>query len=90
MALSGGVLKNVVIYFVYLAVWLFLSCSVIVYNKYIMDRKLYGWPFPISLTMIHMAFYSTLAFLLVRVFKVELLRLWFQVEAAESAAFFCR
>jgi hypothetical protein len=70
MALSGGVLKNVVVSFVYLAVWLFLSCSVIVYNKYIMDRKLYGWPFPISLTMIHMAFCSTLAFLLVRVFKV--------------------
>ncbi|XP_062147602.1 probable sugar phosphate/phosphate translocator At4g32390 [Alnus glutinosa] len=70
MALSEGVLKKVVLSFTYLTIWLFLSCSVIVYNKYIMDRKLYNWPFPISLTMIHMAFCSTLAYLLVRVFKV--------------------
>ncbi|KAJ7538862.1 hypothetical protein O6H91_11G065900 [Diphasiastrum complanatum] len=31
---------------------------------------MYNWPYPISLTMIHMAFCSTLAFLLVRVFKL--------------------
>ncbi|GFP94738.1 probable sugar phosphate/phosphate translocator at4g32390 [Phtheirospermum japonicum] len=43
---------------------------VIVYNKYILDRKMYDWPYPVSLTMIHMAFCSSLAFLLVRVFKV--------------------
>lgn len=42
----------------------------IVYNKYILDRKLYNWPYPISLTIIHMAFCSSLAYLLVRVFKV--------------------
>ncbi|KAH0683453.1 hypothetical protein KY290_022056 [Solanum tuberosum] len=47
-----------------------ISFTVIVYNKYILDRKLYGWPFPISLAMIHMTFCSSLAFLLVRVFKV--------------------
>ncbi|KAL7093573.1 hypothetical protein ACP275_11G047200 [Erythranthe tilingii] len=42
---------------------------VIVYNKYILDRKMYNWPYPISLTMIHMSFCSSLAYLLVRVFK---------------------
>ncbi|KAH7434713.1 hypothetical protein KP509_06G031700 [Ceratopteris richardii] len=31
---------------------------------------MYDWPYPISLTMIHMGFCSTLAFLLVRVFKL--------------------
>ncbi|KAH7294512.1 hypothetical protein KP509_27G004000 [Ceratopteris richardii] len=31
---------------------------------------MYDWPYPISLTMIHMAFCSTLAFLLVRIFKI--------------------
>jgi hypothetical protein len=41
-----------------------------VYNKYILDPKMYGWPFPISLTMIHMAFCATLAAALVRVLRV--------------------
>ncbi|CAN4081544.1 unnamed protein product [Withania somnifera] len=69
-ALSNGVVKKIILSYTYVAVWIFLSFTVIVYNKYILDRKLYGWPFPISLTMIHMTFCSSLAFLLVRVFKV--------------------
>lgn len=70
MALSEGVIKKVLVSYAYVAIWICLSFSVIVYNKYILDRKLYNWPFPISLTMIHMLFCSTLAYLLVRVFKV--------------------
>jgi|UniRef100_A0A2N9I8F1 drug/metabolite transporter (DMT)-like permease len=70
MALSEGVVKKVLLSYSYVGIWIFLSFSVIVYNKYILDRKLYNWPFPISLTMIHMAFCSSLAYLLVRVFKV--------------------
>ncbi|KAG2718744.1 hypothetical protein I3760_03G234400 [Carya illinoinensis] len=70
MALSDGVVKNVLLSYLYVLIWICLSFSVIVYNKYILDRKLYNWPFPISLTMIHMAFCSALAYLLVRVFKV--------------------
>ncbi|CAI5487580.1 unnamed protein product [Closterium sp. Naga37s-1] len=50
--------------------WIVLSFSVIIFNKYILDRRLLNWPFPISLTMIHMAFCSSLAFLLVNVFRV--------------------
>ncbi|KAH7546404.1 hypothetical protein FEM48_Zijuj01G0197100 [Ziziphus jujuba var. spinosa] len=69
-ALSEGVVKNVLLSYAYVSVWIFLSFTVIVYNKYILDRKMYNWPFPISLTMIHMAFCSSLAYLLVRVFKV--------------------
>ncbi|KAK4415529.1 putative sugar phosphate/phosphate translocator [Sesamum alatum] len=69
-ALSEGVLKKIVLSYTYVAIWIFLSFTVIVYNKYILDRKLYNWPYPISLTMIHMAFCSSLAYLLVRIFKV--------------------
>ncbi|WOK99126.1 putative sugar phosphate/phosphate translocator [Canna indica] len=54
----------------YVAIWIFLSFTVIVYNKYILDPKMYNWPFPISLTMIHMVFCSSLAILLVRVLRL--------------------
>ncbi|XP_031252661.1 probable sugar phosphate/phosphate translocator At5g25400 isoform X2 [Pistacia vera] len=67
--LSHGVLKKVILVYAYVALWIFLSFTVIVYNKYILDPKMYNWPFPISLTLIHMAFCSTLAFVLVRVLK---------------------
>ncbi|QCD80678.1 probable sugar phosphate/phosphate translocator At4g32390 [Vigna unguiculata] len=70
MAVSDGVVRKIVLSYTYVAIWIFLSFTVIVYNKYILDRKMYNWPFPISLTMIHMAFCSSLAYLLVRVFKL--------------------
>ncbi|KAG6409492.1 hypothetical protein SASPL_127532 [Salvia splendens] len=69
-ALSDGVVKKIMLSYMYVAIWIFLSFTVIVYNKYILDRKLYNWPFPISLTMIHMAFCSSLAFAAVRVFRL--------------------
>ena len=50
------------------SVWIVLSAGVILFNKYILS--VYGFPFPIALTMIHMAFCSMLAFVLVRVAKV--------------------
>lgn len=64
--MSESVLKKVLMSYAYVGIWIFLSFTVIVYNKYILDRKLYNWPFPISLTMIHMAFCSSLAFVLVK------------------------
>ncbi|XP_073130563.1 probable sugar phosphate/phosphate translocator At2g25520 [Henckelia pumila] len=69
-ALSDGVVKKIILSYTYVSVWIFLSFTVIVYNKYILDHKLYNWPFPISLTMIHMAFCSSLAFAAVRLFKI--------------------
>lgn len=69
-ALSEGVVKKIVVSYTYVAIWIFLSFTVIVFNKYILDRKMFNWPFPISLTMIHMAFCSSIAYLLVRVFRV--------------------
>ncbi|KAL0648165.1 hypothetical protein Bca4012_046456 [Brassica carinata] len=67
--LSDSVIKKIVLSYSYVAIWIFLSFTVIVYNKYILDKKMYNWPFPISLTMIHMSFCSTLAVLLIKVFK---------------------
>ncbi|KAJ8467475.1 hypothetical protein OPV22_030027 [Ensete ventricosum] len=67
---GGGVVRKVLLSYAYVAIWIFLSFTVIVYNKYILDPKMYNWPFPISLTMVHMAFCSSLAFLLVRVLRL--------------------
>jgi drug/metabolite transporter (DMT)-like permease len=69
-AMSDGVLRKILLSYTYVAIWIFLSFSVIVYNKYILDPKMYNWPFPISLTMIHMGFCSTLAFFIIRVFRL--------------------
>ncbi|KAG6489682.1 probable sugar phosphate/phosphate translocator At2g25520 [Zingiber officinale] len=65
-----GVVRKVLLAYAYVAIWIFLSFTVIVYNKYILDPKMYNWPFPISLTMIHMAFCSSVAFLLIRVLRL--------------------
>jgi drug/metabolite transporter (DMT)-like permease len=67
---SNELLKKVILSYTYVGIWIFFSFTVIIFNKYILDRKMYNWPYPVSLTMIHMAFSSGLAFLLVRVFKV--------------------
>lgn len=69
-SLSESVVRKIMVSYAYVGVWIFLSFTVIVYNKYILDRKMYNWPFPISLTMIHMSFCASLAFLLVRVLRV--------------------
>ncbi|KAF5186791.1 Solute carrier family 35 member c2 [Thalictrum thalictroides] len=68
-SLSESVVKKVLLSYAYVGIWIFLSFTVIVYNKYILDKKMYNWPFPISLTMIHMSFCSFLAFLLIKVFN---------------------
>ena len=67
---TSGLIRKIMLSYLYVGLWIFLSFTVIIFNKYILDKKLYGWPFPISLTMIHMAFCSVLAFILIRVFKI--------------------
>lgn len=69
-SVNDNVLKKVLLSYTYVSIWIFLSFSFIVFNKYILDRKMFNWPFPISLTMIHMAFCSFLAIVLVRVLKL--------------------
>ena len=48
----------------YVALWITLSGAVIMYNKWILVY--YGFPFPITLTMWHMAFSALLATIAVK------------------------
>ena len=42
----------------YVGLWITLSAGVILHNKWILTES--GFPFPVALTMIHMAFCSSL------------------------------
>jgi len=65
---SSNILEEALATYTYVGLWIGLSAGVILYNKYVLT--VFGFPFPVALTMIHMAFCSSLAFLLVRVFAV--------------------
>ncbi|KAG6726175.1 hypothetical protein I3842_02G068400 [Carya illinoinensis] len=56
--------------YLYLLIYILLSSGVILYNKWVLSPKYFNFPFPITLTMIHMGFSGAVAFFLVRVFKV--------------------
>ncbi|XVE82363.1 hypothetical protein DITRI_Ditri15bG0142400 [Diplodiscus trichospermus] len=62
--------KPLVLTYFYLLIYVLLSSGVILYNKWVLSPKYFNFPFPITLTMIHMAFSGLIAFFLVRVFKV--------------------
>ena len=63
-----GIIEEALVAYTYVGVWIGMSAGVILYNKYILT--VFGFPFPVALTMIHMAFCSALAFVLVRVLGV--------------------
>lgn len=52
----------------YIVVWMAFSIALILSNKWLLAFR--GFPFPIALTMFHMAFCSTLAALFIKVFHV--------------------
>ncbi|KNA05546.1 hypothetical protein SOVF_189350 [Spinacia oleracea] len=56
--------------YLYLLMYILLSSGVILYNKWVLSPKYFNFPFPITLTMVHMGFSGVVAFFLVRVFKV--------------------
>ncbi|XP_058210825.1 probable sugar phosphate/phosphate translocator At1g48230 isoform X2 [Rhododendron vialii] len=62
--------KSLLLTYLYLLIYITLSSGVILYNKWVLSPKYFNFPFPITLTMIHMGFSGAVAFLLVRVFKV--------------------
>ena len=64
-SLASQVLLNLA----YVSVWIGLSGTVILYNKWILAY--YGFPYPIALTIWHMTFSSGLAFAVVRLGYVE-------------------
>lgn len=62
--------KSLVLTYLYLLIYISLSSGVILYNKWVLSTKHFNFPFPITLTMIHMGFSGAVAFILVRVLKV--------------------
>ena len=53
----------------YVALWIFLSATVIMYNKWVLSFS--GFPYPVALTLWHMFFCSALAFGVVKLGYVE-------------------
>nr|XP_029119005.1 probable sugar phosphate/phosphate translocator At3g17430 isoform X2 [Elaeis guineensis] len=74
--------KQLLLIYFYLLIYICLSSGVILYNKWVLSPKYFKFPFPITLTMIHMGFSGVVAFLLVRVFKVVApVKMTFQIYA---------
>jgi hypothetical protein len=53
----------------YVTIWIALSATVILYNKYILTWG--NFPYPVALTLWHMAFCSTLAFAIIKLGYVQ-------------------
>uniref|UniRef100_A0A061RF95 Plastidic phosphate translocator-like protein n=1 Tax=Tetraselmis sp. GSL018 TaxID=582737 RepID=A0A061RF95_9CHLO len=64
MALTGAQIISVATVYGYVAIWIGLSGAVILFNKWIL--AFYGFPYPIALTMMHMGFCSTVAFVMIK------------------------
>lgn len=62
------VIREVIKSYTYVVLWMSVSIAVIMFNKWLLAYS--GFPFPIALTLWHMAFCSTVGILAVRVFKV--------------------
>ncbi|KAJ9696782.1 hypothetical protein PVL29_008811 [Vitis rotundifolia] len=62
--------KQLLLTYLYLLVYILLSSGVILYNKWVLSPKYFNFPYPITLTMIHMGFSGAVAFFLIRVMKV--------------------
>lgn len=62
--------KSLMLTYLYLLVYILLSSGVILYNKWVLSPNYFNFPFPITLTMIHMGFSGAVAFFLVRIVKV--------------------
>ena len=67
-AARRAVAREVFASYAYVGIWMSISVAVIMFNKWLLAFS--GFPYPIALTMWHMAFCSTVAFLAVRVFGV--------------------
>eukprot|EP00798_Chlamydomonas_sp_ICE-L_P024449 gene24449-10049_t len=62
------VMQEVIKAYSYVVMWMSISISVIMFNKWVLAYS--GFPFPIALTLWHMTFCSAVGFLAVRVFRV--------------------
>ncbi|CAM0875273.1 unnamed protein product [Alopecurus aequalis] len=74
--------RQLLLTYLYLLIYICLSSGVILFNKWVLSPKYFKFPFPITLTMIHMAFSGVVSFFLVRVFKVVApVKMTFQIYA---------
>ncbi|KQK13545.1 probable sugar phosphate/phosphate translocator At3g17430 [Brachypodium distachyon] len=74
--------RQLLLTYLYLLIYICLSSGVILFNKWVLSPKYFKFPFPITLTMIHMAFSGVVTFFLVRVFKVVApVKMTFQIYA---------
>jgi hypothetical protein len=64
-ASQSKVIREIVRSYTYVIIWMGISISVIVFNKWILAYS--GFPFPITLTIWHMFFCSSVGFIAVRV-----------------------
>ncbi|KAI3469215.1 hypothetical protein Pfo_025878 [Paulownia fortunei] len=62
--------RSLALTYLYLLIYITLSSGVILYNKWVLSPTYFNFPFPITLTMLHMGFSGAAAFFLVRIFKV--------------------
>ncbi|KAJ7517628.1 hypothetical protein O6H91_21G032200 [Diphasiastrum complanatum] len=62
--------RSLLLTYCFLAIYICLSSGVILFNKWVLSTKHFGFPFPITLTMLHMGFSGSVAFILVRILKV--------------------
>ncbi len=67
--MSPAIVAEAMKSYFYVIVWMSISITVILFNKWLLAYA--GFPFPISLTLWHMFFCSVVGFLCVRVFKVS-------------------
>ncbi|XP_057965934.1 probable sugar phosphate/phosphate translocator At3g17430 isoform X2 [Malania oleifera] len=62
--------KELLLTYLYLLIYILLSSGVILYNKWVLSPKYFNFPYPITLTMIHMGFSGVVALFLIRILKV--------------------
>lgn len=56
--------------YAYILLYIALSSAQIFFNKWVLSSKEINFPYPLGLTLLHMAFSSVLCFLLTKVFKI--------------------
>lgn len=74
--------KHILLTYLYLLIYICLSSGVILYNKWVLSPKYFKFPFPITLTMIHMGFSAFVSVILVRALKIVApVKMTFQIYA---------
>ncbi|KAI7845789.1 hypothetical protein COHA_000702 [Chlorella ohadii] len=68
MSKGGDVVGQIVKAYTFVVIWMGVSISVILFNKWLLAFS--GFPFPITLTMWHMSFCSAVGFVCVRVLGI--------------------